>query len=85
MPKIRKLRTLYVYVGGDRNTSHILNCHLCGPSERRQVVMMATSSKYLLMVTIPPTRCDRYISHILNCYLCGASKLRQGVMVAPSS
>ena len=32
------------YTGCNRNTFHILNCHQCGASEFRQVLMIAPSS-----------------------------------------
>ena len=37
---------LYLYTECNRNIPRILNCHLCGASECRQVAMVAPSSKY---------------------------------------
>ena len=43
---LRKYGYEFAYTGCDRYTSYILNCHLCGAWESRQVVMVALSSKY---------------------------------------
>ena len=34
----------FIYTGCSRKTAHVLNCHLCGVSEFRQVVMVDPSN-----------------------------------------
>ena len=40
----------YIYTGCDRNTSQILNCHLCGASELKQVIMVAPSCRSISFI-----------------------------------
>ena len=38
-----------INTGWNRNTFHILKCHVCGARELKQVVMVAPSSKFLII------------------------------------
>ena len=71
--------------GVAENTSQILNWHLHGAREHRQMVKVAPSTECFTMLIIPSTRCDKNNSHILNCHLYDVSELRQVVKVAPST